>query len=337
MAAVSLEGLSPSARPAFTALADRQRIVDQLDGLMLPHAASTPAQARERPLHVLHRVVAARLAVLLGRLGRDLGWTATTVFDQRLAVPLGACWDIGVYGAYIDEPERRLVRYLVRTLAPGAQVIDAGANVGFFACLAARLVGGTGRVVAVEPDPRALAYLRRNAAAWPQLLVRESALLDEVGETVFFHAPGAAMVSSSTRLDHVTARTPTTQHVESRVAATTLDRLCAEAGVRPDLVKIDVEGAEHAVLVGAAATLREARPTLVLEIGFDRYHETYAPCVDLLVAHGYGIRRILADGDLQPIEVADLPLLGARCRREAGYLHDLDNIVFVPPETAATA
>lgn len=331
MTVASLDGSPRPARPAFAASTDRQRIVDRLDRLMLPHAAPTVAQMRERPLHVLHRVFAARLAGLLARCGRDPGWTAPTVFDQRLAVPLAACWDIVVYGTYIDEPERRLARYLLRTLEPGAQVIDAGANVGFFACLAARLVGGTGRVLAFEPDPRALAYLRRNAAAWPGLAVRDAALLDHVGDTVFFHAPGTAMVSSSTRRDHVAARADPARHVASRVGATTLDRCCADEGLRPALVKIDVEGAEHAVLAGAAATLREARPILVLEIGFDRYHEIYAPCVDLLVAHGYGVRRLRADGGLEPIDAAELAAHGARCRPEAGYLHALDNIVFVPP------
>ena len=53
--------------------------------------------------------------------------------------------------------------------------------------------------------------------------------------------------------------------VSLRVPLTTLDRVAAERGLRPDLIKIDVEGAEMDVLRGAERLLGDARPTVIVE------------------------------------------------------------------------
>ena len=54
--------------------------------------------------------------------------------------------------------------FLVRTVKPGCTFLNVGANVGYHALFASRLVGPTGRVFAVEPDPAAYQCLLANLA-----------------------------------------------------------------------------------------------------------------------------------------------------------------------------
>lgn len=70
-----------------------------------------------------------------------------------------------------------------------------------------------------------------------------------------------------------------------------LDTFCSESGLRPDLVKIDVEGAELLVLRGASKLLQEARPSLILAV-----HPYWLPSgqstrqiFELLTHHGYSM------------------------------------------------
>ena len=66
-------------------------------------------------------------------------------------------------------------------------------------------------------------------------------------------------------------------------------------GLRPDVVKIDVEGFETEVLTGFAATLRQAPPPLLL-VELAPHSASHAQALDLLTSMGYQARRILCDG-----------------------------------------
>jgi hypothetical protein len=75
------------------------------------------------------------------------------------------------------------------------------------------------------------------------------------------------------------------------IESVTLDRYCAEADARPDLVKIDVEGAELLVLQGARELLSESHPALILAV-----HPYWLPggqsparIRELLTGHGYAV------------------------------------------------
>jgi FkbM family methyltransferase len=122
--------------------------------------------------------------------------------------------------------------------------------------------------VAYEFDPLLVSRLRRRAAtahAIEDARVREVAVSDEAGTWDFVVLPGTgashkSMTESDATLGWPGARTVPVQTV-------TLDEECA--GRQPSLIKIDVEGAELAVLRGAARTLVSARPVLAIAA----YHE----------------------------------------------------------------
>lgn len=171
--------------------------------------------------------------------------------------------------------EKRDFRAALANLRDGHVVLDVGANVGLFALHAARAVGRRGRVYAFEPNPSTHRRLVRNVEinALTNLEVQRTALGDREGEVnLFLPKPGVA--GGATLLqewrDIVDQEAPwdTSDPGEDvlPVPLSTLDRFCEERDVEQiDLLKIDVEGAEPAVLLGGERTLRRYRPSLLVE------------------------------------------------------------------------
>jgi FkbM family methyltransferase len=144
---------------------------------------------------------------------------------------------------------------------PGAVVFDVGANVGAYALVFAEWVGPRGRVYAFEPAPDAreglLTHLRLNHLD-DRVEVSDAAMSSAVGRAAFgLHPSGGA---SSLQIDSVDRA----RVIE--VPAETLDHFCASRGVQPDVIKIDVEGAELDVLRGGRETL--TRPGIQVFVEF---------------------------------------------------------------------
>jgi len=202
--------------------------------------------------------------------------------------------------------------YLPARLRPGQTFVDIGANVGFFALLAARLVGACGRVYAFEPDPISCESLERSVHAngWRHVHPFRIALSDHRGEAPLFRA----------KFGTATSLLPEAPGREGRYGATlraqlrTLDELVAHGELDPEriaAIKIDVEGEEARTIAGMHATLEAARyPPLWCEVrgplGSTRAPDTYRAVRDQLVPFGYqpfawakGKRRPLADRDVE--------------------------------------
>jgi FkbM family methyltransferase len=159
--------------------------------------------------------------------------------------------------------------FVERFLQPGMTVVDAGAHGGFYSLLARRIVGSGGRVIAFEPSPRDRRRLALNLRLNRFLDVRviPAALGESEGETDFYVVHGLETGFGGRRRPHVAGRIRTI-----RVPLTTLDHSLERAGiVAVDLVKIDVEGGELAVLRGAERLLgNPRRPVILCEISDER-------------------------------------------------------------------
>ena len=153
---------------------------------------------------------------------------------------------------------------------------DLGAHFGYHTLGFAALVGPAGKVFAFEPNPANLERIKLNLSRNPDLASRIEALPCAVGNEV---ATMRMIVSSDlegaySSGSHLTgADTPHHyygvygQFRETDVAVTTIDHLVYEQMIAaPDLMKIDVEGAESMVLQGAKRFFREHHPVLLLEI-----------------------------------------------------------------------
>jgi FkbM family methyltransferase len=162
----------------------------------------------------------------------------------------------------------------------GAVVWDIGANVGLYTLPVARSAADGVRVVAFEPVPRNLEYLRRHLALNRlESAVRVvAAAAGDVAGTMRFTAGSGP---SQGRLD---------PGGETEVPCIVLDAWRRTEGEPPpSLVKMDVEGGEAAVLRGAAEVFQSARPTLFLSIHGD---EPRRECGALLQSWGYAITSL---------------------------------------------
>lgn len=179
---------------------------------------------------------------------------------------------------------------LRRSIPLGGTVYDIGANIGFFALLAARFAGEGGQVIAFEPVP-AIADLVREAA-------QRSALADQVDVRTQAVARAAGSeqlyVVADASWSHLASRGNPGGAVETiDVEVTTLDDVVAGGAPSPDVIKLDVEGSEGDVLRGAQATLRTHRPIVVMEL-----HDTNADALPVLRDAGYAVEAI--DGAWSP-------------------------------------
>jgi FkbM family methyltransferase len=204
----------------------------------------------------------------LGGVARGLGLERQAQALRRRLLPAHVRADI--------RDHEQLVALLERLLEPGSDCLDVGAHEGAVLREVVRLAPG-GRHVAWEPLPAQAARLRER---FPSVDVREAALSDHAGERPFAHVldePGWS--------GFVARPTPAGGRVETiAVRCERLDDALPE-GVRPVFVKIDVEGAEEQVLLGASETLRRHRPIIAFEHGAgsaDHYGTTPERIHDLL-------------------------------------------------------
>jgi FkbM family methyltransferase len=180
------------------------------------------------------------------------------------------------------EPEQSgLFRTHIR---PGDQVLDIGASVGYYTLLSARLVGISGRVVSFEPDPNNLQFLRSHVEQnrLAQVTILPVALSDETGTARF----GGGTGTGTGRL---------CQEGECEVAVRRLDDVAAEMDLRPQHLKVDVEGAEMAVLRGGQKLIEKHRPTIFLSTHNGIVPGVHRQCCELLTAWGYRLSPITGE------------------------------------------
>ena len=210
-----------------------------------------------------------RLPIIAGRL-RGRWWLPAS--RGKLLRILG--------GTY--EPEQ--TRLFEQLLRPGHTVLDVGANVGYYTLLASVLVGDAGRVHAFEPEPKNAGFLRRHTSInrRDNVRVEQAAVSDREGTARFDFGSGSG-----------------TGHLADagaiKVRTLRLDDYCAQHGLAPNAIKIDVEGAEMSVLHGARETLVRHRPILFLST---HGAEVHAASLAFLRGLGYGVSPILG-GDVE--------------------------------------
>ena len=186
-------------------------------------------------------------------------------FGKKLNVLLPAGTDLYLLGGKSHDSEIRLARYLIKTLYPGQHFLDVGAHYGYFSALASQLVGHKGQVVAIEATPQTFAILSKNLHSSQGAQALHLALAESVGEMTFYTFP--VRYSEYNTLDV----TPYEDEdwfadyppVEVRIPTTTLDQLIPEC--KPDLIKIDVEGAENRVIKGGMQALATFHSPIVME------------------------------------------------------------------------
>jgi FkbM family methyltransferase len=184
---------------------------------------------------------------------------------------------LGVYGEYFEDE----VQLMASLCAPGATIVDAGANIGAHTLPLAKAVGPTGKVFAFEPQRRPFQLLAANVAlnGLDNVECIRAALGETGGELRLGDLPGdaPANVGGATLADLGGGSIPTPIY--------TLDAFLPDvSGLR--LIKIDVEGMELEVLKGAQGLIDRHRPFIYAE---NNQPEKSAALIGFLRAAGYRV------------------------------------------------
>lgn len=230
---------------------------------------------------------------VLGRIARfPLQFFPADMIVPVLYGPLrGSKWIVGSahHSFWLGSYESGKLRRIARELNPGSIFYDIGANVGIYSLLASRIVNH-GRTYAFEPAPKNIWYLQRHLELnhIQNVEVLELALSDRTG-TAFFD------VGENRFMGHLAEEGSLCVH------AVALDALLSEGKIcPPNVIKMDIEGAELMALRGASRTFERFRPVLFLAT-HGREVETECRC--LLESWGYDCRNIGSESGSDRAEI----------------------------------
>lgn len=187
--------------------------------------------------------------------------------------------------------------HIMDEIQPGDVIADVGASIGLYTVAMAKRTGAKGFVYAFEPDPETVQLLQRNVQLnqiEDRVQVQPAAVSNEAGIVKFEGGRGTE--------SHIA--TAFTERAQS-VKAVTLDDVFAD--VQLDILKIDVEGFEEAVLRGGSILLTDARRApraIFIEVhpfAWPAFASSSESILDLLGACGYEVRD-LTDRPVDRIE-----------------------------------
>lgn len=163
--------------------------------------------------------------------------------------------------------ESELIPYCRQFVDPARDVIDVGANVGFYSVFFAKLIQSQQRVLSVEPTVNTLRRLYRNLqhnGVRDKVVVYEGVVSNFQGTMQINVIDGKEEYSTVGNLKHPSVKGMT--YLTHEVKSATLDALVAQHSLDPGFIKIDVEGAEERVIEGCKKTMEIHRPVILSEL-----------------------------------------------------------------------
>lgn len=183
----------------------------------------------------------------------------------------------GGASVYLNMVEPEQTTEFARVTKNAHVVFDIGANVGYYTVLAAKLLGHQGVVFSFEPVIRNVVLMNRHIAVnrIENVVVIAAACSDATGIELFSH--GCNFAEGHLGQDN-------NGRDAFPVPTVSVDDVARRTNAWPDVIKVDVEGAELAVLKGADTALRRARPTVFLSTHSDALR---SGCLEYLKNLGY--------------------------------------------------
>jgi FkbM family methyltransferase len=163
------------------------------------------------------------------------------------------------------EPE--VINVLEHFAEPGDLAIDAGASIGFHTCVMSKLVGETGIVLAFEPQLASFQFLMHHVHNTNKmnnvLCIRQALWHEDVNNLKLYNH---CDMGYSTFYEYF--NTTSHEFVEGRM----LDTLLVDE--HPRILKIDCEGAEAEILLGARRHLTNGIDCIILEFNYQLLEKT---------------------------------------------------------------
>lgn len=196
--------------------------------------------------------------------------------------------------------EADLTTAFVELLQSRQTFVDVGANEGWFSMLAAKLVGPSGRVLACEPQERLWPVIIKNIFIndYANVQLLPFAVAEQPGEATINLYP--SLNTGSSNISDTKRRWETQQRIKLLPLT---DILASLRGGDVDLMKVDVEGFEHKVLLSAGEHLGSTIKRLVVELHPEQLEalgSSEAQVVALLESRCYS-KRVVAGVDVWEI------------------------------------
>jgi len=192
--------------------------------------------------------------------------------------------------------EKETVSLVKKKIKRGMTIVDVGAHIGYYTRIFSELAGNNGTVYAFEADPENFALLEKNTKHLANVKCYQLAVTDHAGTIDFYHC------DEKTGCHSTISELPINLPVRKiSVQAADIDSMFAKEQIKSvDLVKIDVEGGEPAVLRGMRKILKanssiqlvmEFAPAWILAGGVDLKN-----FLEEITALGFKISIITKDG-----------------------------------------
>lgn len=166
--------------------------------------------------------------------------------------------------------ERSTMMLFSKLIDEGDTVVEVGGHIGYITLYFAHLVGNSGRVIVLEPGPNNLPYLLKNTSSNDNILVVQKAAGAIAAQLPFYVenltgqnntlVPGFRRLADNARFAHIK-----TDYKPILVDVVPLDEILPQREQKIDFLKIDVEGAELAVLTGADDVICRFTPKIMIE------------------------------------------------------------------------
>lgn len=200
---------------------------------------------------------------------------------------------------------------LKKQLRIGMTVMDIGSNIGYYALMAAKLVGNKGRVVAVEPNPTSYEYLTKNIRTnnLSNVVARNVAIWDKQDFIDFIILKESnrcyvedAIIENNVKMENMPLK------YRLKVPAITLDYLFDELYrqeiiTKVDFIRMDVEGGEWQIMKGARQVIEHFLPKIFMELHVPILGEEKSTgLLTALKEFGYNINCLI-------LRQADIPIV----------------------------
>ena len=254
-----------------------------------------------------------------------LKW-ANTFFGKRMRVLLPSGMDIYLLGGKSHDSEIRLARFVLKNLKSGNTFLDIGAHFGYFSLLASSITGETGKVFCVEASKMTYEVLSQNVGKERNIKSFNNAISNQKGVLDFYEYPLQYSEYNSLDADqYQNARwAKKVKAVINKIEAHTLDGFVSMHQIKPNFIKIDVEGVEDKVVSGMNNIISNSENLIIameyiVSVSGTSSHQT---AVEVLAEGGFMPNKIEADGSISPIapdQISDY-------MQKKGL--DSDNIIF---------
>jgi len=203
------------------------------------------------------------------------------------------------YGEYDSE----LFYDFLKTREKRHVIFDVGGWIGITAMIFAKLSADDVKIVTFEPNPynfsRLCDNLALNRSLDKKIQLSNLALSSSNGfVNMFLSSNVEAGHSSTSRLENTRAKISDNNLPDGffnlNIETKTLDDFVKETGLIPDVIKVDIEGAEHLFLLGALETIEKYKPVFYIE-----FHSEYCAmqCTSMLVKQGYEMTCLKHEAD----------------------------------------